>query len=235
MAVGTTTAVTTIGQLTNYGRRELLTLLSSCPPSLLLCSLVPWTPKQLVEGFTFVDHFRRTYPSILVHKCQVRRELLWRFCLFLGGVRLVDCSWTHKPQLLPASFPPRTKHSAAAGRQQQSASDSTDINLRKTTTQAVPNCHVAVVAPLAHVYILPACLVNCVTSTLPCLFLRCLMCMQYCNGAGTVTCPHCGGFKLRQPRTAAGQLTSKGNTQLCKVICALVEVHDIQNWRGYCC
>jgi hypothetical protein len=29
---------------------------------------------QLVEGFTFVDHFRRTYPSILVHKCQVRTQ-----------------------------------------------------------------------------------------------------------------------------------------------------------------
>jgi hypothetical protein len=31
-----------------------------------LCS-----PPQLVEGFTFVDHFRRTYPSIMVYKCQV--------------------------------------------------------------------------------------------------------------------------------------------------------------------
>lgn len=65
--------------------------------------LIWWVQKAiwLVEGFTFVDHFRRTYPSILVHKC------------------------------------------------------------------------------------------------------------QYCNGAGTVTCPHCGGFKLKQARTAAGQLQLK--------------------------
>lgn len=26
---------------------------------------------QLVEGFTFVDHFSRTYPTLFVHKCQV--------------------------------------------------------------------------------------------------------------------------------------------------------------------
>jgi hypothetical protein len=25
---------------------------------------------QLVEGFTFLDHFSRTYPNMFVHKCQ---------------------------------------------------------------------------------------------------------------------------------------------------------------------
>ncbi len=29
----------------------------------------PPVPRQLAEGFTFVDHFCRTYPRILVHKC----------------------------------------------------------------------------------------------------------------------------------------------------------------------
>lgn len=38
-------------------------------------------------------------------------------------------------------------------------------------------------------------------------------CLQYCNGAGTVMCPHCGGFKLKQARTAAGQLKLTGGRQ----------------------
>lgn len=32
---------------------------------------------QLVEGFTFVDHFRRTYPSLFVYKCQVGRGVFF--------------------------------------------------------------------------------------------------------------------------------------------------------------
>lgn len=46
-----------------------------------------------------------------------------------------------------------------------------------------------------------------------------LLCTQYCNGAGTVTCPHCGGFKLKQARTAAGQLQLKGAQQAADRLC----------------
>lgn len=60
---------------------------------------------------------------------------------------------------------------------------------------------------------------------LPTVLWVCLL--QYCNGAGTVTCQHCGGFKLKQPRTAAGALHLAGG--LVKQCSASLEV--VLQWQ----
>lgn len=65
-----------------YPHLLLLLLLQPICTTTLLPTVLSLLP-QLVEGFTFLDHFSRTYPNMFIHKC--------RHCNGAGSVTCPHC------------------------------------------------------------------------------------------------------------------------------------------------